>query len=110
MGQARILSVGTAVPTHELTAARVRELGPQVYGKHDAARLLAIVENSGISRRFLVEAPDRVVERRGFGERNDAYIEHSRALGLAAAERALAASGLAAEEIGLVITTSCTGF
>lgn len=106
----RILSVGTAVPAHELTAARLRELAPTVYGGHDAARLLAIVENSGIARRFLVEPPERIVLRRGFGEKNDVYIEHSRTLGLAAAERALAAAGIGAGEIDFVITTSCTGF
>jgi len=107
----RIVSVETALPPHVLERDEVKRHIPAVYGAtHDAARLTEIVERSAIDRRYLVEPAERFLERRGLGERNDAYIRHSRELGERAARAALAAAGVRPDELDIVLSTSCTGF
>ena len=65
--------------------------------------------NTGIKTRHVALPMDWYTRPHGWDERNDAYLEAAEALYVEAAEKALAAAGLKASEIGTVVTVSSTG-
>jgi 1,3,6,8-tetrahydroxynaphthalene synthase len=72
-------------------------------------RVLGIIRNSGVERRHLVQSLTATLRERSFARRNQVFVHEARRLGKDAASAALAAAGLSALEIDLIITTSCTG-
>ena len=72
--------------------------------------VMRIIDNSGIEKRYLARGLEDILEPIGFGERNDKYIAAAKDLSRRAAEGALENAGLQAQDIDLLITTSCTGF
>lgn len=89
--------------TLKATAARVLEGHPHL------PRVLRIIENTGIEKRYLVRPIEETVVPEGFGTRNNVFIEQSKRLGEKAARQALDNAGLAPSDIDFIITTSCTG-
>ncbi len=73
-------------------------------------RLLAIYDTAGVKRRGSVVPIEEVFETTDFQKKNDRYATAMREAGIATARRALEASGLPAQDIGLVVSASCTGF
>lgn len=71
---------------------------------------LRILERTGIERRHTVLGEDLVDRELTFAETNDLYIEHCIEIGEKVAREAIAASGLAPQDIDSIITTSCTGY
>ncbi len=73
-------------------------------------RLLSVYETAGVETRASVVPIEEVFHPRDFETQNRRYREIACQAGADVARRALAASGLAASEIGLVVSVSCTGF
>lgn len=111
MTDAIVCRPAIAVPDHVLTREGLREtmrdvLGP---GFPHLRRLLQIVEHSGIERRHLVRPLADTLRGDTFGERNAIFARESVRLAERAARDALAAAGVAAAAVDLLISTSCTG-
>ena len=102
----RLLSVATAVPAHRLEAGealeRLRPFWPQL-GRLPGAE-------AAVGTRYLCEPVAALLRGRGLREVQAAYLDHSRELALAAAERALCGAQLSGRDIDLVISVSCTGY
>jgi alkylresorcinol/alkylpyrone synthase len=109
---ARILSVATALPPHEVTQQQTSDYYGKVFALEP--RLLEmmrlIVENARVRRRHLVFPLDYVIEPRPLSQVSQEYQQHAVALGEEAAARALAEAGLTPRDVDWLITTSCTGF
>ncbi|MEO5922531.1 MAG: 3-oxoacyl-[acyl-carrier-protein] synthase III C-terminal domain-containing protein [Bryobacteraceae bacterium] len=108
---ATILSVTTAVPSHAVTTADVKEYFPKAFDL-DPRRLASIhsvVGNACINKRHFVFPLDYTITSRPLEEITCQYKTHSIALGREVAESALAQAGLGARDIDLLITVSCTG-
>ena len=108
---ARLLGMGFAVPPHVIdqdvaAAAAVEAFGGKVFRTPD---LLSVFANTGIKTRRTAKPMSWYLEPRGFDARNDAYVEAADALFVEAAEKALAAAGVSAGEVGTVVTVSSTG-
>ncbi|WP_430593119.1 type III polyketide synthase [Humidisolicoccus flavus] len=126
---AKILSVGTAVPTNVLHQSTIRDLfAAQPNLGRLAQRLVrSAFDASAIERRHtaipdlantadrnenatFVTGPDFVLQHPTTKQRNDVYIAEAPPLFAAAARNALEESGVRADEITHVVTASCTGF
>ena len=101
-----------ALPPNELTRDDVAVYAERVLGSdhRHLSRMKKILGNAGIDRRWLVQSVEDTIVERGFGDRNDRFIEASKALGEKAAREAIENAGLRPGDIDFVITTSCTGF
>jgi len=79
-------------------------------GEEKAERLLSVYETAGVETRASVVPIEEVFHPKDFETQNRRYREIACRAGADVAGRALAASGLAPSEIGLVVSVSCTGF
>lgn len=77
---------------------------------HAAERLLAVYDSAGVARRGSVLPIEEVFRPQGFEAKNDAYVRAARETGICLARAALDAAGLAASEVSLIVSVSCTGF
>ncbi len=106
-----LLSVATAVPDTVLPQEEAKALARTLFGDRVALfdKLAPVFDNAGIARRHIVRPPDWYRGDHGWKARNDVYLEEAEALYIAAAERALAAAGVAADEVDGLVTVSTTG-
>jgi len=106
-----IVRTATAVPGHSATQDevkdRLRALLPLPARKLDA--VMELFDHTAVERRFSVEPLSALGDPRGLGEVQRLYGENAIALGKKVAAEALAAAGLEARDIDLIVTTSCTG-
>jgi len=79
-------------------------------GDEKGERLLSVYETAGVETRASVVPIEEVFHPKDFETQNRKYREIACRAGADVAGRALAASGLAPSEIGLVVSVSCTGF
>ena len=86
------------------------EPGSEAQSPANAERLLSVYETAGVATRASVVPIEEVFHPRDFETQNRKYREIACQAGADVAGRALAASGLAPSEIGLVVSVSCTGF
>jgi len=108
---ARLLSVATAVPDPVIdqdaaAEAAVAIFGGKVFRGEDIRTLFA---NTGIRTRRAVRPQAWYLTPRPWEERNAVYLDEAEALWLAAARLALERAGVAAGEVGAVVTVSSTG-
>lgn len=75
-----------------------------------ARRLLAVYESAGVRRRGSVVPIEQVFAPGDFETQNDRYVRVANETAHAVTRRALESSGLAARDIGLLVSVSCTGF
>jgi alkylresorcinol/alkylpyrone synthase len=75
-----------------------------------ASRLLSVYASAGIESRASVVPIEVVFHPGDFETQNDRYCAHAREAALDLSRRALASAGLAAGEIELIVSVSCTGF
>ena len=108
---ATIHSIGTAFPPFSFSAEEAEERLSVIFaGLGERPELVRqIVQNSGIERRFLARPPSWYLEHESLKQRNDAYSEVARELGLEAARAALEAAKVKPSEVDVLIDTSCTG-
>ena len=106
-----IASTVTAVPRYSATQAQVKARMREVLDL-PARRLDAAMEffdHAAVERRFSVEPIERLGVSRSVGDIQDRYREHAFGLGRKVAREALARADVAAADIDLIVTTSCTG-
>ncbi|MCU7825611.1 type III polyketide synthase [Kitasatospora sp. DSM 101779] len=107
----RIVAVSGVLPVHRYRQEEITEALAVLCLPPDADR--AVLERlhagAGVATRHLALPLERYAGIDGFGQANDAFIAAALELGERAARTALAESGLAAEEIELVVSTSVTG-
>lgn len=107
-----IHQVVTAVPEHPLTQADVRDLGREVLkGKVPfVEQALKLFANAGVDNRYLVRPVAEILANDDLTWRNKVYAEACIQIGTQLMDDLLHTSGIAATDIDLIITTSCTGF
>ncbi|MBI4868025.1 MAG: type III polyketide synthase [Candidatus Wallbacteria bacterium] len=97
----------TVVGKDEVVASLRKVFGGRV---RDLETYCAMVDHSGIERRHLALPVEELVRPRPFGQRNSDYARLSRGLAEEAAGACLTRAGVAASDVDLLITLSCTGF
>jgi len=106
-----IVSTVTAVPAYSATQAEVKARLREVFDlparRLDAA--MELFDHAAVERRYSVEPIDRLGIPRPMGDIQERYREHAFGLGRKVARQALAQAGVAAADIDLIVTTSCTG-
>lgn len=108
---ATILSVATAVPAHTVTTGEVKEYFPKAF-QLDGRRLesiYSVIDNARIRKRHFLFPLDYTITPRPLETTSCEYKTHAVLLGSEAAGSALAQAGLAASDIDLFVTVSCTG-
>jgi alkylresorcinol/alkylpyrone synthase len=104
-GHAQIAGMATAVPPITATVDEVWDALGRVRGR----RMPKLPHDDGARTRYFAEPVTSLMERRSQSQQTDAYLEHARVLARRVCCKALERSGVAPEEIGLVIGVSCTG-
>jgi len=109
--RATILAVATAVPDTIVTTADVKEYFPKAFDLDDRrlATVFSVIDNARIRKRHMLFPLDYVITPRPLEQISCEYQTHSIKLGREVTEAALAQAGLAATDIDLIITVSCTG-
>jgi alkylresorcinol/alkylpyrone synthase len=108
---ATIAGTATAVPPHVLSRDLCKNGIGWVFsldgGRLDAIR--EVIDNSAIEQRYCVFPPEYSVEPRPLAQINAEYQEKAVELGLQVTEQALAQANMAAADVDLFVTVSCTG-
>jgi alkylresorcinol/alkylpyrone synthase len=109
--RATILSVATAVPEIAVTTDDVKEYFPKAFNLDDRrlASMFAVIDNARIRKRHFLFPLDYTITPRPLEKTTCEYKTHSITLGRQVAEDALSQASLAAVDIDLIITVSCTG-
>src|ERR1700761_4366070 len=108
---AALVALATSVPPHQfhqkqiLEAARGVMAGPSP----EFETLAALFGNTGIRHRYGVMPIEWYLERRGWPERTQAFLEGAEKLFIDVAGKAIARAGLGAGEIDTVVTVCSTG-
>lgn len=107
----KLLSIGVAVPPNVIEQGDAAVAAHTAFAARfgDFERLSKVFESAGIRRRYGVRPIDWYLTTSGWQERNAAYIDGAGALFLEAATQALAAAGLEASQVDVVVTVSSTG-
>ena len=108
---AALVSLATSVPPHIFLQKDVLTAAWNVFGPRfpEFERFSSIFSNTGIVKRHGVKPFGWYLERRGWPERTEAFLEGAEALFVDVAEKALASAQLAGGDIDTVVTVSSTG-
>jgi alkylresorcinol/alkylpyrone synthase len=106
-----ISSIATAVPECVMTIEDVKDYLNKVFqlSESRSSMMLDVIQNAKVERRFLIFPPEYSIEPRSLEQTSKEYLEHSVALGRKVAEQCLKNAGLAAADVDMLITVSCTG-
>jgi len=107
-----IAGTGTAVPPYTLTRDDVKTYMRKVFdaGERRLDAMMTIIDHAQVRKRQSIFPVEYIVEPRPLEQVTQEYQTHSVRLGCQAAERCLAAASMAASDIDMIITVSCTGF
>jgi alkylresorcinol/alkylpyrone synthase len=107
-----IQCISKALPNHLLDQEAVRDLGRRVLkGKVPfLEQALGLFNNAGVDCRYLVRNVHEILDNDDLGWRNQIYRDESLALCERLMADLLEQSGIAATDVDMIITTSCTGF
>lgn len=108
---AALVSLATAVPPHLFHQEQILRAARGVLADRypEFETLSSLFANTGIRRRFGAKPMEWYLERRGWPERTQAFLEGAEALFLEVASKALAQADLAASEIDTLVTVCSTG-
>ncbi|CCE06353.1 putative Type III polyketide synthase; chalcone synthase [Bradyrhizobium sp. STM 3843] len=108
---AALVSLATAVPPHQFHQHEVMEAAREILAPRfpQFDTLATLFSNTGIRHRYGVMPFEWYMERRGWPERTQAYLDGAEALFVDAARKALAEADLAASDIDTIVTVSSTG-
>ena len=111
MGNASILSIATATPTHVIEQSAVEALAPKVFPELFAHYpvMLDIFRNSGIERRRVVQPLAWYLEPRDMSDRSEVFHRSALALFQEAAASAIERAGLMPGEIDTIVTVCSSG-
>ena len=102
-----ILSVATAVPSHQLAQGAMLERAKEVFPH--LAHLEPVYANTGIDTRYSCMPLEWYLEPRGWSERSNCYEREALVLLEQAASKAIDQAGLEIHEIDAIVTVSTTG-
>jgi alkylresorcinol/alkylpyrone synthase len=105
----KLLSIGTALPPHNITQDEVMAVLERARGKALPLRMEQILRNSGIEQRYLAMPPDYYLGPRSWAERSKLYAEIAETLFKSATSEALARARLTPDDIGQIVFVSTTG-
>lgn len=106
-----MLSLATANPAHVLDQATALDIARELMASEfsDFERMTAVFVNAGVAQRQIARPPAWYRQPQDFPARSAAYLEVAVDLFVAAAQKALAEAGLAAEAVDTIVTVSSTG-
>jgi 1,3,6,8-tetrahydroxynaphthalene synthase len=93
-----------------LQEAMVEAVADRRRGLPHLDRGLQVMRNTEVATRRMVQSLDDTLAERGFGARNQLYVEHAVRLGAEAGRRALAAALVDPVEVDALVVVSCTGY
>jgi alkylresorcinol/alkylpyrone synthase len=108
---AALVSLVTAVPPHLFHQDQILQAARTVMADRypEFETLSSLFANTGIRRRYGAKPMEWYLERRGWPERTQAFLEGAEALFLEVARKAIAQANLEASEIDTVVTVCSTG-
>ena len=111
-GAATIVATSIATPPHVLSRDDVKEAIARIFPLEPRrlAGLMALYDRAHVDRRFSVLPLEQVIQCRPLTEKMADYREHAVALGAQVARECLDRAGVAAADVDLVISVSCTGY
>lgn len=103
---AALVSMATAVPPHLFHQGQILQAARSLLADRypEFETLSSLFANTGIQHRHGVKPIEWYLERRGWPERTQAFLEGAEALFVDAAGKAIAAAGLTGSEIDTVVT------
>src|ERR1039457_3121540 len=106
-----VLATATALPDNVVTMEDVKERLNQVFplSESRSSMMMEVVENAKVDRRYFIFPADYTVEPRSLEQTTKEYQEHAVKLGRKVASDCLTKAGIAATDVDLLITVSCTG-
>lgn len=104
-----IHGLATAVPSNRVAGAEVLRLIAQLWPRLER-RISLFTDELAETQRYLVRPIEEALLPLSPGEQAVRYAAEATPLALAAAQRALTDGGTSAEDIGLLVVSSCTGF
>ena len=105
----RLISLGTAVPSHRITQADVLTILAQAKGQALPPRMAEILGNTGISQRHIAMPPEYYFDARSWAKRAGVYEAVATQIFEKAAMQALARANLQPADIGQIVFVSTTG-
>lgn len=107
----RIAATATAFPEHWYDQRTLTEHLVRLFGADPrlAERLRSLHENTGIDGRHLILPLERYATLSGFTAANAAWVDGALRLGQEVVEKALAAAGLAADQVDALFFSTVTG-
>jgi alkylresorcinol/alkylpyrone synthase len=108
---AALVSLATSVPPYLFHQGEILKAARTVMAERypQFESLASLFANTGIRHRYGVKPMEWYLERRGWPERTQAFLEGAELLFLDVARKALAEAGLAAADIDTVVTVCSTG-
>lgn len=106
-----ILSVGTAVPAHEVSMEESMAVSRSLFADAfpDIDRLLSVFAHSTIRKRHFAAPLTWLAQSHPFAEKNKLFIDVACTLGMDAINRCLSAASLTAQDIDCLIFNTSTG-
>lgn len=107
----KVLSIGTAVPSHSLSQNEIKGFAASLFRSEvvHLDRLLPVFDNGCIHTRHLTQPLSWYADKHSFAEANAKYAKCALELAKVAAQEAIESSGILRETIGMVIFVSSTG-
>jgi alkylresorcinol/alkylpyrone synthase len=106
----RLLSIGTALPPHQLKRDDARSIAAKVFSDHPhISRLLAVFDSSGIDQRYFTTPPEWFLAEHTSESANRTYIESATDLSETAVRLALERSSLTPADIDYLVYVNTTG-
>src|SRR5215469_3356141 len=108
---AALVSLATAVPPHQFHQRQILQAARGVLADRypEFETVSSLFANTGIHHRYGVKPMEWYLERRGWPERTQAFLEGAEALFADVARKALARADLAAGDIDTIVTVCSTG-
>ena len=109
--RAKLLSLATAVPEHELRTEDVMVEAAKIFGgrQEDFDRMMPVYANTGINMRYSMCTYEWFREEQGWPERSEAFVTGASRIFGEVSARALEQAGLDANQIDTIVMISSTG-
>jgi alkylresorcinol/alkylpyrone synthase len=109
--KAALVSLATSIPPHLFHQGQILEAARKVMADRypQFETLSSLFANTGINHRYGVKPMEWYLERRGWPERTQAFLEGAETLFVDVARKAVARADLSAGDIDTVVTVCSTG-
>ena len=109
--KAALVSLATSVPPHQFHQNQILEAARKLFAERypQFETLSSLFANTGIRHRYGVKPMEWYLERRGWPERTQAFLEGAEQLFADVARKALARADLSANDVDAIVTVCSTG-